>query len=118
MIREIGKLAVGVEYDGVMQQEFSLGPQLVKHTFEVMREEGEKADDALYMGVCLLAKQIVKLGTIPKEEITRETLMNMTAVDFNILCEARDALEVRQKSFCEEPKKPEKSNPDNAKTGV
>jgi phage FluMu protein gp41 len=112
MITEKGTLVVGVEYEGKVHKEFELRPQLVRDSVEAL--EGEHAERAKnndsFFGVCLLTKQTVKIGDIPKEHITPVLIMSLTEIDFQIVSRAREALEKRLRSFRSETEKPQKAN--------
>lgn len=105
---EKGKLTVGVEHGGKTHKDFELRPQFVRDSVEIL--EGENAERAKksdsFFGVCLLARQIKSLGSIPAEEITPEVVMSLTEIDFLVLNKAKEALETRLRSFRDEAAKP------------
>jgi hypothetical protein len=73
-MKEKGPLPVGVEFNGKVHRDFVLRSRLVKDSVEIMESDvAARADknDSFY-GVCLMARQIEKLGEIPVEEITPE----------------------------------------------
>lgn len=112
MITEKGTLIIGVEYEGKTHKEFELRPQIVRDSVETL--EGEyaeraKANDSFF-GVCLLTKQITKLGDIPKEAIVPDLILSLMEIDFQIISKAREALENRLRSFRSEAEKPQKAN--------
>ena len=120
MITEKGELLVGVEYGGKIHTAFELRPQLVRDSVEIF--EGEdieraKKNDAFF-AVCLLAKQIVKLGELPKEAITPELLLNLCDADFKRIDDACKALNKRLLFFRAQGKKPEKADSGDAKNRV
>jgi phage FluMu protein gp41 len=98
MDQEKGKLAVGIEYDGRIHKDFMLRPQIVRDSIEAMENERAQKSNS-YFGLCLLTKQIVKLGEVPQEKITPDLVMQLTDVDFEILVKAKEALESRLRSF-------------------
>jgi len=51
------------------------------------------------MGLCILAGQVVTLGTIPPEAITQDLLLDMEQTDFNELSGVAKRLEERRESF-------------------
>jgi len=52
-----------------------------------------------FMGLCILAGQVVTLGTIPPEAITQDLLLDMEQTDFNELSGVAKRLEERRESF-------------------
>jgi len=117
MIREQGSLLIGVEYDGRLHADFTIRPQLVRDSIEALSDE-RAANDQRYLGVSILAKQIEKLGDIPKEQITADLLMNMYNDDFTLLVEADRRLEARLRSFRESGASVQEDGAGNAEDGV
>lgn len=105
MITEKGELVVGVEHKGVVHRAFTIRPQTVGDSVEVM--EGPHADRAKtndsFFGVCIIARQILSIGDIPRELITPELVMDLTEIDYRELEKAREALARRLMSFRETP---------------
>jgi hypothetical protein len=65
MITEKGTLPIGIEKDGKWHRDFEIRPALVKDTVEVADEqEPKKLDNPSYYGICLTAKQIIRIGDI------------------------------------------------------
>lgn len=108
MEQEKGSLAVGIEHDGRIHKEFILRPQIVRDSIEAMEDERAQKSNS-YFGLCLLTKQIVKLGDVPYAKITPDLVMQLTDVDFEILVKAKEALESRLRSFHQQAGKPEKA---------
>ncbi len=108
-----GVLIVGVPYGGSVHKDFCLRPQLVQDSVEVMESEhAERASkNDSFFGVCLLAKQIDKLGDIPREEITPALVMSLTEVDFQEIHKKKGELEQRLRSFRGEEKAPSRADP-------
>lgn len=97
-MNEKGTLSIGIEFEGKAHKEFELRPQLVSDSVDAI--EGERAQkNESYLGLCVLAKQLVKLGDVPKEKITPELLMSMYEVDLRALMEASKRLESKLLSF-------------------
>jgi phage FluMu protein gp41 len=103
MITEKGTLIIGIEYEGKIHKEFELRPQIVRDSIDAAEDDRAKRNDS-YLGLCVLAKQIIKLGDIPKEKITAELLMNMYEVDLAVISEASRRLQKRLQSFRGEDK--------------
>lgn len=108
MDQEKGTLGVGVEYEGKNHKDFVLRPQIVRDSLEAMEDERAQKSNS-YFGLCLLTKQIVKLGDVPYAKITPDLVMQLTDVDFEILVKAKEALESRLRSFLIQAGKPEKT---------
>lgn len=102
MLTEKGTLPVGVEYDGETHREFEIREQRVRDMVAVYDNPATakraESNDA-FMGLCILAGQVVTLGSIPPEAITPELLLDMAQEDFNALGEAARRLEERRRSF-------------------
>ena len=101
MITQKGTLAVGIEQEGKVHKEFTIRPQTVGDSVEIM--EGQYADRARkndsFFGVCILARQIVSIGDIQGDHITPELVMSLTEIDYRELEKAREALARRLMSF-------------------
>lgn len=108
MITHKGKLPIGIEVDGVVHREFELRPQLVRDSIEVLKDERAQQDDGLF-GLALLAHQVVSLGTLPKERITVDLLLDAYDADMKVMMGAADALRERLKTFRDEGAQPEKA---------
>jgi hypothetical protein len=98
-ITEKGTLIVGVpDESGKIHKDFIMRPQLVKDSVAVLEDEQAVLNDA-YFGAGVMAEQIETLGTLKKEEITTELVLNLTDVDFKVLLEKKEALEKRLRGF-------------------
>lgn len=98
MIKEHGELAVGIEFHGTIHKDFTIRPALVRDSVEAIEISRARQNDS-YLGLCTLARQIEKIGAIPKDEITADLLMDMYEVDLSIITEASRRLQKRQRSF-------------------
>ncbi len=98
MLTEKGTLPVGVEFEGKVHREYELRPQQVKDSVEAFEDARARKNDA-YFGVCVLGRQMVRLGEIPKEEITPAFLMEMYDEDLKELQGARERVEEKLRSF-------------------
>lgn len=102
MLREKGTLPGGVEYEGQVHREFEIREQRVRDLVAVYDnpETARRAEsNDAFMGLCVLAGQVVSLGSIPVEAITPELILDMAQEDFNELSAAAKRLEERRKSF-------------------
>uniref|UniRef100_UPI000665ABBE hypothetical protein n=1 Tax=Serratia marcescens TaxID=615 RepID=UPI000665ABBE len=66
-------LAYGVQHNGVIHRDFEIRLQTVGDEIEVVAEVGSDIVDANFT-VHLLARTLLRLGSIPAEEITPELL--------------------------------------------
>lgn len=92
MLEESGQLHLGVEFEDKPHFDFTLRPLKVKDTFEAMKEAGQQG--TLFLEMCILARQLQKLGSIPKENLTGDLLMG-TLYDSDLaqIEKAREALQ-------------------------
>ena len=98
MMTETGKLKVGVLMDGKRHLDFVLRPRLVRDSIEAQEDERAQSNVA-YEGLVMTAKQLTKLGDLPKEKITPELLMEMHDIDMQQILEAAARLQVRLTNF-------------------
>ncbi|MDA8170322.1 MAG: hypothetical protein M0Z48_00635 [Nitrospiraceae bacterium] len=117
MMTEKGTLPVGVEYEGKPQRDFELRPQLVQDSVDAVEEERAQRNES-YLGVCVLAKQLTKLGDIPKEKITPTLLMGMYEADLGVISAAARRLQQRLARFSGADEAPEKGAAGVEKAGV
>ena len=106
MLKETGTLPIGVEYEGRTHREYEIREQLVGDMIDVFDDEGlasRAAKNNFFLGICILAKMIICIGDIPKDQITPALLMSMLQDDMNELKQAEVRLDERRKSFRTEP---------------
>ncbi|MCD4675341.1 MAG: hypothetical protein K8S18_05010 [Desulfobacula sp.] len=94
-------LIIGVEHEGKTHKAFTLRPAKVKDTVMSIEENEMAMRNDQYLGVCVLAKQI-RIGDIPKEEITSGMLMDMYQVDMALITEANERLKKKIAGFRKE----------------
>ena len=99
MMTEKGMLVVGVEYEGALHRDFEIRPQLVRDSVDAVDEDERAARNESYLGICVLARQITRLGEIPKAKITPPMLMDMHAADLAAISEASGRLAARAARF-------------------
>lgn len=97
-MNELRTLIIGLEYDGRMHRALEVGPRLVKHLVAASADPAF-AENKDTFEICCLARQIVRLGDIPKDAITGALLMEMHADDFDMLTEAAEKVRQRTRSF-------------------
>ena len=98
MMTERGMLPIGVEFEDRLHREFEIRPQLVKDSIEAMEEERAQKNKN-YMALAVMARQVVRLGEIPKEKITAALLMEMYDADLAAMAEAAGRLRARMARF-------------------
>lgn len=82
-----GTLPIGVDVDGVVHRTFSLRAATVADNIEVTEEmdaNGE-APTPLRLGTAMMARQLVTLGTLKREQITTSLVRGMHTADWNHL---------------------------------
>ena len=97
-LKETGILVIGVEVDGVVHQNFTMRPRLVRDAVTALEDPKAQGNDA-YRGVALLAQQLESLGTLAKEQITTDLLRAMFYVARELIVNANFALEKRLATF-------------------
>ena len=117
MMTEKGSLIVGVEYNGKSHKDFILRPQLVSDSVDAVENDRARRNDS-YLGLCVVSRQLEKLGDIPKEKITPELLMGMYEVDLAEISAASRRLQKKQRSFRDENTTDEKDRSGTAKAGL
>ncbi|MBI5234733.1 MAG: hypothetical protein HY886_00580 [Deltaproteobacteria bacterium] len=110
MITEKGKLPIGIEFAGKCHREYELRPQKLKDSIEAMEIERARTNDT-YFAVCLLAKQIIRLGEIPVNAITPELLLELYDEDAGELSRAKERLAKKLAAFRGEDEAGKKTDP-------
>ncbi|MFA5161147.1 MAG: hypothetical protein WC421_02785 [Elusimicrobiales bacterium] len=82
-----GKLPVGAKFDGATHRDFELRRELVSDTVEAMDNPRAQHNKA-YLTVCVYARRLARLGTIPAGKITPELVMGLAEEDFDALVAA------------------------------
>lgn len=93
-LTETGTLAQGVEVDGALHREFELRLPTLGDNIDAVDEVG--GHNGVAINAALLARQLVRLGTLKPEQITYELLCSLHPKDFNQLDAAGDALEKKR----------------------
>jgi hypothetical protein len=101
MITHKGKLPVGIEVDGVVHSDFELRPQLVRDSIDGL-QDAKAVENESYLGLVMLASQILSLGSLPKERINAELLMDALELDMKALMEGATKLRERLLTFRKE----------------
>lgn len=80
---ETGKLPVGVEFNGETHRDYELRSQKFRDTRDAVIAVGTR--DEMSVVAELFARRLLKLGTIPKEKITRDMVLDFEAIDIEEL---------------------------------
>ncbi len=99
MITEKRTLPIGIEYKGQKHRDLEVRHRLVKDLVAAHDNPLMSKSESNYE-ICCLAEQIIKLGEIPKEDITAALLTEMYIDDFDTLVEAAEKARQRVASFC------------------
>lgn len=91
-----GTLAEGAEVDGVFHREFELRLPTVGDNVDAIDQVGGHNGTAL--SAALLARQLVRLGTLEPKQITYDLLCTLHPADFNQLDAASGELEKKRKA--------------------
>lgn len=98
-----GTLPIGVEVDGVVHREFSLRGATVADNIEVTEEldAAGEAPTPLRLGTAMMARQLVTLGTLKREQITTALVRGLHTADWNHLDRLSEDQE--KKLLCDGP---------------
>lgn len=102
MLTETGTLPIGIEYDGSVHRDYEIREEIVADGIEIFDDPetaGRAEKNRAYMGICVLAKQIVKIGKIPKDAITPAMLLTCNVPDVSELQQAAQRLEEKRRTF-------------------
>ena len=102
MLTVKGKLPNGIEYQGQTHQDFEIREQLVRDMVEVANDKDNLAiaeQNDSFLGICIMARRMVSLGTIPPADITPALLLDLLQEDFNVLTGAASELIVKRRNF-------------------
>lgn len=109
MLTEKGTLPIGVEHNGKIHRDYELREQQVRDLVDIFDDPAltERATkNVRFLELCILANMIIRLGDIPKEEITADLLVGMYQDDMNEIRKAEERLDIKRKSFRDDDKKP------------
>jgi hypothetical protein len=100
-------LPIGIEVDGVLHRDFVLRGATVMDNIEVTDEllaVGETPDQ-LRISTAMMARQLVSLGTLNKDQITTALVRSLHITDWNKLDKESAALEKKLLGVVETPPK-------------
>lgn len=90
-----GELEYGIEYDGVRHYDFELRTFTVNDNVEALVEVGSGA--AMRVTQAMLARALVRVGSIPKTDITTELVGTMVEDDYDLLLAKQGELKKKLK---------------------
>lgn len=118
MMTEKGVLIFGLDFEGKTHKEFELRLQLVSDSVDALEEYQRAVRNDSFMGLCVLAKQLLSLGEIPKAKITPMLLMQLTEADLGEITEASKRLHAAVARFRNKDKAAEKGHAGLKEAGV
>lgn len=104
----VGKLPIGVAWNGVLHRQFILRPQSIADNLAAVAEvdahvEGDDsgamqvAADQMKVGAHMACAQIISLGGLEKEHLTYAFIsQHLDPADYDYLCEAGAALKKKR----------------------
>lgn len=98
MITLNGNLIVGLERDGIQHRDFELRAATIEDVISAIEKAGPGVSH-LKLRVFKAAEQMVRLGNLPKEEITGELLLSLPEDDVEPIYTAQDDLEKKRKGL-------------------
>ena len=103
MITEKITLLDGLEYEGVMHREMEVRPQKIRDSIDALEDDRAQRNEA-YLGLAVLAGQIIRFGSIPKDKINTALLLDLSDDDMIEIKKGLERLRNRLKSFRDEDK--------------
>lgn len=100
---ETGKLLDGIPFGDSIHMDFEIRLPVMRDTGQALEDAEERygevtgfAADSFYRAA-VIASTLIRLGDIPKEELTAELLHdNLTSDDYDVLVAARDKLKEKR----------------------
>jgi hypothetical protein len=90
---QTGTLPIGVLIADVLHRDFELRPVLVQDNIEAVTEVGTV--NPVELSAAIFARQLVRLGTLERKQITTDLVRGMHIADFNEI--ERGAVELEKK---------------------
>lgn len=91
-----GALETGALVDGVTHRDFELRLPTVRDNIDAVDEVG--STNGVALSAAILARQLVRLGTLKPEQITFDLVADLHPSDYNQLEEAAAELEKKRKA--------------------
>ena len=112
-----GTLPIGIEYNGKIHRDFEVRARKVRDSIDASTDPEMAGDDSL-LGLGILARQIVAIGTIPPEMITWKMLYEAWEDDLKeIDAKTKEAAE-QLRTFSGSGEGDKKVNPGADETGI
>jgi phage FluMu protein gp41 len=112
-----GTLPIGIEYDGQIHRDFEVRPRKVSDSIEASADPDVSGDDSL-LGLGILSRQIVSIGSIPKEQITWKLLYDSWEDDLKEIDSKTKEAAVALRTFSGDGKGGQKADSGADETGV
>jgi hypothetical protein len=113
MITQTGKLTYGVEVDGVVHTEFEMRLPTIADNIAAVEKVGLGSN--LKVHVAMMAHTLVKLGTLPPENITYELLTSgLVDDDFDVLAAAEQTLKKKRRELNQPSPATDSASPSSA----
>ena len=82
-----GELPIGIVVDGVVHKSFALRPSTVQDNIDVTEEFDRTGEQTtpLRLATAMMARQLVELGSLKREQITTSLVRSMHTADWNHL---------------------------------
>ena len=94
-----GTLRHGIVFDNVRHKKFTIRPEYVYDSLDAIKDP-RASDNEVAFALAVIARQLIKLGEIPRENINADLLSRLTAADLRILRTAREEAERKLDTFC------------------
>lgn len=100
-LTQTGELVTGALVDGVAHRAFELRLPTVRDNIDAVDEVG--GHNGVALGAAILARQLVKLGTLKPEQIDFDLVASLHPQDFNLLEGAAGELEKKRLAAAPKP---------------
>lgn len=100
---ETGKLLDGIPFGDALHMDFEIRLPVMRDTGQALEDAEDRfgevtgfASDSFYRSA-VMASTLIRLGDIPKEELTADLLYeNLTSDDYDVLVATRDKLKAKR----------------------
>lgn len=103
-LTQTGELVTGALVDGVAHRAFELRLPTVRDNIDSLDEVG--GHNGVALGAAILARQLLKLGTLKPEQIDFDLVASLHPQDFNLLEGAAGELEKKRLAAAPKPTGP------------
>lgn len=94
---QTGALPIGLVIDGQRHTAFELRSATLGDNIEAIETLGDVS--SLRIAACVFAKQLLSLGTLPKEQLSAELVLSLNPEDFEALQLAQELLKKKLHEF-------------------